>query len=48
MAVVKFIPDNGEVISKKVRRVTKVKIDFLRRGWIRIAVRMAIRDRNPI
>lgn len=48
IAGLKSIPDNGEVITKKVKRIVVVRMDCLKKGWIRIAVHMAIRDRKPI
>lgn len=47
-AGIKSASENGEVITKHVRRVLKIRVRCLRRGWMRIGVRMSIRDRQPV
>lgn len=47
-AGMKTASENGEVITQQVRRVLRIRVRCLKRGWMRIGVRIAIRDREAV
>lgn len=44
----KPVLEDGEVVTRRVRRLLRIRVDCLKQGWTRIAVRIAVRDRHPI
>lgn len=44
----KSVSENGEIVTHRVRRLLRIQVDCLRRGWLRVAVRISVRDRDDI